>query len=951
MGGKVRRRLSIHFFVLIAGIFLVWPHSHALGLEYLTDLQTSEDTSRIPEYLTKVQSFMEIFRIRNQGENAGYINNKWRSWLNSSGAPTAVHEGTHFIQNALSNSENAKASKENKLQNLNVFIVAGQGAVVLEKSPVTRNQVRDAVPPSLRGQSFDLYLNAEKRGGRGTAGGMNANFNYILDEYASYVVDAKTTCELHSSGQIARDKSSKNVLELLGSVEFTVYALTGLALAKKSIGTRGYTETAYAKMRDFIKEEAEQVGRYLKEGKNYPRVGYPEGRALFDKVLTSSEGKPLRDFIVEEFGEDWLQSVLGEQLSKDPRRLRVVDRSRQIATEAAAREASAAGSTQKAGSGSTEQTEPTGSQAAGETHGGETATESTHTKRAEASNDFDKNVWSSVKAMMPGENEKSPEKWGELADTALRLSNFMQPNSSDRATSVLKAIEMPASSPNYKMLKTILEVKARLKNAKGLRELIKIVEGKAEIPTGIDGNEFRKLARQELEALADKQENKPWIDLLTRHRHPVVDKDRALYQLTLRRELMEKGDKGESALSEILAREKYSLTSAQRKQMSEDLAKLTPLPSARWDSGLLQAMKQLYNPEAENRKVGPSELTDSFKTTLDTEDKKAFDRAKAWTKNLHEGDDTWRAEQQKKFGQDLLLRWSMAFDGHEAGLAAALATKTASGKKNAVELEYLPGAPSGEPITLSDGRKIRAGERIELKESDPQKIRAELEKLLPKDSDLWSRLRARVPEALASQQAGSDEASPTGTQTNTKTIVTGDNYRYYLQSRFEALPVKGEAKFNHGIKVVKRGKDKFQVCTPTYCTTGNLTRAEAVEKLIEAQHKAENVTADTKTATQTAKEAAKTATTQTSTDTPGSLHRVKSLQGLKQIIDANKANGIRTRVMFAATNCGPCHARKPAFEADAQKDKSMVYYIYEIPDLAMGVPEFGVRVFPTFRNF
>ncbi len=75
-----------------------------------------------------------------------------------------------------------------------------------------------------------------------------------------------------------------------------------------------------------------------------------------------------------------------------------------------------------------------------------------------------------------------------------------------------------------------------------------------------------------------------------------------------------------------------------------------------------------------------------------------------------------------------------------------------------------------------------------------------------------------------------------------------------------------------------------------------------------------------------------------SIDKAGTAYSVKDLKFLSQIVLRNKANGINTKVMYGASNCGPCQKRKPGFLSEAKTAPTNVrYYLFEIPNYKSGI--------------
>ncbi|MSP19256.1 MAG: trypsin-like serine protease [Bdellovibrionales bacterium] len=145
---------------------------------------------------------------------------------------------------------------------------------------------------------------------------------------------------------------------------------------------------------------------------------------------------------------------------------------------------------------------------------------------------------------------------------------------------------------------------------------------------------------------------------------------------------------------------------------------------------------------------------------------------------------------------------------------------------------------------------------------------------------------------------------------------------------------------NRGVTVKEEDTGVFNFCTASTCypPQKGFERAQSFltnlkEKLIATEDKSdEKQEPIPKNPTQL-----KSPTLPT-IDKAGTAYSVTDLKFLSQIVLRNSANRINTKVMYGATNCGPCQLRKPGFLSEAKTAPTNVrYYLFEIPNYNSGI--------------
>jgi len=173
---------------------------------------------------------------------------------------TYVHESTHGINSLLRN-----------LYRCPAFYCLNNKCVLMKEPDTTLSSVADAVPRSLRGIVYHLYLIQAQRW-------WNDQPTYILSEFSAYAngADARSQLGLKTHG------------ETQFAVEFIVYS-SCLPLASKSTDPQ---------MREFLRWQIERV----------LKLSGPS--AYLDKLRTTSDANDLRVFMKKYYGPGWTKQNL-----------------------------------------------------------------------------------------------------------------------------------------------------------------------------------------------------------------------------------------------------------------------------------------------------------------------------------------------------------------------------------------------------------------------------------------------------------------------------------------------------------------------------------------------------------------------------------------------------------------------------------------------------------------
>lgn len=169
-----------------------------------------------------------------------------------------------------------------KLGSFNAMLCHDQGVCILQEPKVKLSDVAAAVPISLRGMAYDLYLVKQQKY-------WNEQPLYILDEWSAYTNGTKTAIDLGGS--------SKYASELQQAIEFCAYAsvLLGVVLNKED----------NQPLRDFVAWQFDQVSElFWQSGKGLRTA---EQEAYWEKLAGNDSLKRLTQLVC---GQTWWADVV-----------------------------------------------------------------------------------------------------------------------------------------------------------------------------------------------------------------------------------------------------------------------------------------------------------------------------------------------------------------------------------------------------------------------------------------------------------------------------------------------------------------------------------------------------------------------------------------------------------------------------------------------------------------
>jgi len=174
---------------------------------------------------------------------------------------TWTHEGLHGVNSLLRNKHGCPA-----------FYVLENRCVLLQEPKTTLSKVAAAVPVSLRGRVYRLYLIEQQRYWQNEP-------SYCFDELTAYAASAEAAKQRKVYDRGATDFA----------LELTVYS-TCVPMVSKSNDPR---------MKAFLRLEIERV------------VNLSKHSDYLDQLRAEPDAKALRAFMVRYYGSTWTKKVLG----------------------------------------------------------------------------------------------------------------------------------------------------------------------------------------------------------------------------------------------------------------------------------------------------------------------------------------------------------------------------------------------------------------------------------------------------------------------------------------------------------------------------------------------------------------------------------------------------------------------------------------------------------------
>lgn len=213
---------------------------------------------------------------------------------------THGHETTHGINSDIRNYHNNTGKKANG------FYLLEDRAVVLVEPGILKNKVAGFVPAALQGFRYGTYITGQ------TA--WDDTPTYVFDEWVAYINGSTVGVNRYEEGKWSGTPGTiYGVVD--GALEFSIYAIA-LARAVHQLDP-SYVQT-YPQFDEFVAFNLVRAMDVYRKGDKIPPFQIDSQRTLY-AALMSAAGAPIRDFVVQRWGQAFADRVfVGTPMSTTP---------------------------------------------------------------------------------------------------------------------------------------------------------------------------------------------------------------------------------------------------------------------------------------------------------------------------------------------------------------------------------------------------------------------------------------------------------------------------------------------------------------------------------------------------------------------------------------------------------------------------------------------------------
>lgn len=203
---------------------------------------------------------------------------------------TYGHETSHGIHSHIRNHLNTTGERANG------FYLPGGQACLVREPRMRKSAVAAYVPSNLRGSRYSLYITGSSA--------WDDTPLYVWDEWNAYVNGAEVGLDRASAGLWT--SGWRGTVD--GVIEFVVY---GVAVGMAAEAAEpGYFMREPNFLR-FLAHELERSMTAFRAGQTHPLMSWADQDAYYDRLRTSPEAAPMRDWIRARFGAAWTTRVMG----------------------------------------------------------------------------------------------------------------------------------------------------------------------------------------------------------------------------------------------------------------------------------------------------------------------------------------------------------------------------------------------------------------------------------------------------------------------------------------------------------------------------------------------------------------------------------------------------------------------------------------------------------------
>ena len=203
---------------------------------------------------------------------------------------TYGHETSHGIHSHIRNTMNDTGSRANG------FYLPGGRACLVREPMMRKSHVAAHIPSTLRWTRYSLYISGSSA--------WDDTPLYVWDEWNAYVNGAEVGIDRYDAGLWT--SGWRGTVD--GVIEFVVY---GVAVGMAAVEREPGYFSREPNFLPFLAHELERSMALFRRGQVISVMRWDEQDAYYERLRTSAEAAPMRDWIRARFGAEWTSRVMG----------------------------------------------------------------------------------------------------------------------------------------------------------------------------------------------------------------------------------------------------------------------------------------------------------------------------------------------------------------------------------------------------------------------------------------------------------------------------------------------------------------------------------------------------------------------------------------------------------------------------------------------------------------
>ena len=223
---------------------------------------------------------------------ARHLPKSYRNTYYDSNRMTHGHETSHGIHSHLRNHENPTRDR------VNAFYLLNNKAAFIKEPDMRKRSIQEFVPENLKGSRYDLYVKGSQD--------WDDTPTYILDEWNSYINGGAIGTDLVKRGKWDQEWQDG----VMGQMEFNVYGVA-TAMAVQKNDPEYWASDDGKQLREFVAHNLRRSMDVYREGSRMDAFKWAKQDQYLERLQTSPQAQPIRDFVTEQYGAEFAQEVMG----------------------------------------------------------------------------------------------------------------------------------------------------------------------------------------------------------------------------------------------------------------------------------------------------------------------------------------------------------------------------------------------------------------------------------------------------------------------------------------------------------------------------------------------------------------------------------------------------------------------------------------------------------------